>query len=93
MADDEKTAPKPRGRPFTGKDDPRAGHGKKGRSGRKSKEFLARCATALQDEALWKAARKKYPLGTLELAAKCTQQEPAKQMKVDATVTFKAERE
>ena len=44
-------------------------HGKKGRSGRKSKDFLARCIEATQDDGLWQEAREKNPNSVLGLAA------------------------
>lgn len=50
-----KTAPKTVGRPFTGADDPRSGHGKKGRSGRKSRDFYLQCQGAADDHILPKA--------------------------------------
>jgi len=50
----EKTAPKTVGRPFTGKDDPRSGHGKKGHSGRKSRDFYLQCQDAVDTHVLAK---------------------------------------
>lgn len=48
-----KTAPKTvTGRPFEEGDDPRRGHGKKGRSGRKSNDFYLQCQEAIDDDVL-----------------------------------------
>lgn len=52
-----KTAPKTVGRPFTGRDDPRAGHGKKGRSGRKSRDFYLQCQEAVDSYVLPKCVQ------------------------------------
>lgn len=52
-----KTATKTVGRPFTGADDPRSGHGKKGRSGRKSRDFYLQCQGAIDTQVLPKCVQ------------------------------------
>lgn len=53
-----KTAPKTvTGRPFEEGNDPRRGHGKKGRSGRKSKDFYLQCQDAVDSDVLPKVIR------------------------------------
>ena len=93
MPTDPKTARKTVGRPFTGKDDPRSGHGKKGRSGRKSRAFLQRCIDATEDPTLWEAARKKNPVSVLALAAEFSASKPAQELKAEHTLILKAVRE
>jgi hypothetical protein len=70
--------------------------GKKGRSGRKPVDFVEWCRSILNDptvRAVAEARAKSGDLKVVDLAAKYSQAEPPKQLKMDATVTFKAERE
>jgi hypothetical protein len=70
--------------------------GRKGRSGRKPVDFVEWCKSILNDptvRAVAEARARSGDLKVVDLAAKYTQAEPAKQVKMDATVTFKAERE
>jgi hypothetical protein len=53
-----KTARKTAGRPFTKGADPRRGHGKKGRSGRKPVAFVQECSDLADTEILPKLAEK-----------------------------------
>lgn len=50
--------------------------GKKGRSGRKSKQFLARCLDATENDDLWQRAVHKTPCSVLDLAASYTHGKP-----------------
>jgi len=66
--------------------------GKKGRSGRKSRDFLQRCLEATEDDPLWQAAKKKSAFSTLEMAASYTYGKPTKSVehsgKVKVEVSF-----
>jgi hypothetical protein len=91
---------KPMKKPFNGAPlipgNPGNSGGKKGRSGRKSLDFVKWCESILNDptvRAVTEARARSGDMKVLDLAARYTQSEPAKQLKVDATVTFKAERE
>lgn len=62
-----KTAPNTVGRPFTGNGDPRNGHGKKGRSGRKSRDFYLQCQDAVDSHVLPKCVQvvtERSPVGS-----------------------------
>jgi hypothetical protein len=62
-----KTAPKSVGRPFAEGDDPRRGGGKKGRSGRKSRDFYLQCQEATDAYVLPKCVevvQTRSPVGT-----------------------------
>ena len=97
MAEPTKKPPK---KPFNGAPlipgNPGNSGGKKGRSGRKPVDFVAWCRSILNDPQVRQVAESRARSGDLkvvDLAAKYSQSEPAKQVTVDATVTFKAERE
>jgi hypothetical protein len=85
----EKTAPKTVGQPFAKGSDPRRGHGKPGRSGRKPKAFLERCLAATEDDELWQSAKKKQPMSLLDLSASYTHAKPKQDIEHSGEVTFR----
>ena len=66
--------------------------GKKGRSGRKSKDFLTRCLEATEDSDLWQAARKKQPYSVLDMAAGYTHGKPKSTTELTGEVTVRVVR-
>jgi hypothetical protein len=67
--------------------------GKKGRSGRKSKKFLALCLTASEDPYLWQASAKKHPLGLLDLSASYAHGKPTASVAIEGELVIRIVRE
>lgn len=67
--------------------------GKKGRSGRKSNDFLARCLAATEDDELWRLSRKKSPHATLDTAASYIYGKPTQQVVTSGKIEIVIRRE
>lgn len=62
--------------------------GKKGRSGRKSKAFLARCVEATEDDELWREAKKKSATSVLQMAAAYVHGQPKQAQRHEGDITI-----